>query len=1027
MKASLKAVGRGLGLLLAVALCAGAVAAQQAAATLRGQVSDEFGGVIVGATVTVTDSGGKSKSTVSGSDGAFNVAGLMPGRHSIRVFATGFAPYESADIDVKSGRNELPAITLGVSLEKEEVTVAAEGPLSVDTASAGAIVLKGKDLETLPEDPDELAAALAALAGPAAGPNGGQITIDGFEGGRIPSRDSIREVRINDNPLSAENDRPGFGGISILTKPGTEKLRGSFGTTFNDESMNSRNPFLRQEKRPPFQFRQFSGNLSGTIVPKKSSFFIDFGRSETDDNDLVNGTVLTPLDDPLGAEVPFNLAVLTPRRNWNFSPRVDYAINANHTLVARYNYFRNRDLNQGVSQYSLPERAFDNGFSSHNLQLTETAVVNKTTVNETRFQFIRNRSQQDALNDGVAINVSDAFFAGGAPVGDSFNESTRWELTNTTTQARGAHSLKFGARLRGVSLSDFSENNFNGTYSFSSLAEYRAALAGRDTATQFSVSGGEPLTEISQVDFGGFFQDDWKLRPNLTVGYGLRYERQSNIDSNLNFAPRVYLAWSPDGGAQQQAKTVIRIGAGIFYDRIGENFALQSLRFNGLNQQQFIVTEPLSDEEIEKLPISAEQRQLERSRAEQARGILSRFNGSAPTSEELSAFSVSQTTRRMAPDATAPYSYITGLIVTRQLTKTSTLNVFFSTYDTRHVLRQRNINAPLNDVRPRPDLGNVFQFETSGTQSMKQLNVSLSKQFMPGVSITANYTLGKAQSDTDFGGFPMNQYDLSGEYSRTSFDSRHRFILFASLGIPKLKLSLNPMIIANTGRPFNIITGIDNNRDGIINDRPAFATDATRRCAPGQRAGVDPCDLVESRWGNFDLNPKPGQTIIPRNFGEGPGFFAVNLRIGRSFAFGDTEASRAAAARAQQQRDQQRQGGDRAGNRGGGDRTGPGGPGGPGGGGPRGGGGPVHGGMGGGPMMIMMGAPGGGGEGKRYTLNFSLNFINLLNRTNFSQPVGNLRSPEFGQSLFSVGGFGGFGGNQAAGNRRVQASVRFSF
>ncbi|MCA1621660.1 MAG: carboxypeptidase regulatory-like domain-containing protein [Acidobacteria bacterium] len=984
---------------------------------------------MVGATVTVTDSGGKSKNTVSGSDGGFTVAGLTPGRYSIRVFATGFAAYEGADIDVKSGRNELPAITLGISLEKEEVTVASEGPLSVDTASAGAIVLKGKDLESLPEDPDELAAALSALAGPAAGPNGGQITIDGFEGGRIPSRDSIREVRINDNPLSAENDRPGFGGISILTKPGTDKLRGSFGMTFNDESMNSRNPFLKQAKRPPFQFRQFNGNLSGTIVPKKSSFFIDFNRGETDDNDLVNGRVLSPLNDPLGAEVPFNLAVLTPRRNWNISPRVDYAINSNHTLVARYHFHTSRDLNQGVSQYSLPERAFDSGFSAHNLQLTETAIVNKTTVNETRFQFIRNRFEQDSLNDGVAINVFDAFSSGGAPVGDSFNESTRWEVTNTTTQARGTHSLKFGARLRGVRLSDFSENNFNGTFTFSSLAEYRAALAGEDTATQFSISGGEPLAEISQVDFGGFFQDDWKLRPNLTVGYGLRYERQTNIKSSLNFAPRVYLAWSPDGGAQRQAKTVIRLGFGLFYDRIGENFALQSLRFNGLNQQQFIVTEPLTDEEIDKLPIGAEQRLAERARAQQARAILARFDGTVPTSEELSGFGVSQTTRRMAPDATAPYSYISGLIVTRQLTKTSTLNLFFSTYDTRHVLRQRNINAPFNGVRPQPGLGNVFQFETSGTQSMKQLNISLSKQFMPGVSITANYTIGKAQSDTDFGGFPMNQYDLSGEYSRTSFDTRHRFILFASLGIPKLKLSLNPMIIANTGRPFNIITGIDNNRDGIINDRPAFATAATVRCAPDQRAGfddpddgLDPCDLVETPWGNFDISPKPGQTFIPRNFGEGPGFFSVNLRIGRSFAFGDTEASRAAAARQQQQREQQRQGGDRAGNRtggpgGGGGQRGPGG----------GGGGPIQGGMAGGPMMIMMGAPGGGGEGKRYTLNFSLNFINLLNRTNFGQPVGNLRSPDFGQSLFSVGGFGGFGGNQAAGNRRVQASVRFSF
>ncbi|HEX8291023.1 MAG TPA: carboxypeptidase regulatory-like domain-containing protein, partial [Pyrinomonadaceae bacterium] len=534
MKASFKAVGRGLGLLLAFALCAGAAFAQQAGASLRGQVSDEFGGVIVGATVTVTDAAGKAKTVVTDSDGSFAFAGLAPGRYSVRVFSTGFAPFENPEFEVAAGRNEFPQVTLGVSLEKEEVTIASEGPLSVDTASAGAIVLKGKDLEALPEDPDELAAALQALAGPAAGPNGGQITIDGFEGGRVPSRDAIREVRVNDNPLSAENDRPGFGGIQIFTKPGTEKLRGSFGMTFNDESFNSRNPFLRSEKRPPFQFRQYSGNLSGTIVPKKMSFFLDFNRGETDDNDLVNGRVIDPLADPLGPEVRFNLAVLTPRRNWNLNPRLDYAINDKHTLVGRYHFFRNEDLNQGVTQYALPERAFDYNFSSHNVQLTETAIVNRTTVNETRFQFIRNRAEQDALNSQLAINVFDAFSSGGATIGDSFNESTRWEVTNTTTQARGNHSLKFGARLRGVRLSDFSQNNFNGTYTFSSLADYR-----RRVATQFSLSRGEPLSEISQVDFGGFVQDDWKLRPNLTVGAGLRYERQTNIESAFNFAPRV--------------------------------------------------------------------------------------------------------------------------------------------------------------------------------------------------------------------------------------------------------------------------------------------------------------------------------------------------------------------------------------------------------------------------------------------------------------------------------------------------------
>ncbi|MFL6283230.1 MAG: carboxypeptidase regulatory-like domain-containing protein, partial [Pyrinomonadaceae bacterium] len=891
MKVSLNKIGRAFGLLLLFALCAGVASARQATGSLRGQLADEFGGVIVGGSVTVTDAAGKAKTVASDNDGNFTLAGLAPGKYTVRAIAPGFALYENAEVEVGNGRNELGKITLGVSLEKEEVTVASEGPINVEGSSAGAIVLKGKDLEALPDDPDDLAAALSALAGPSAGPNGGQITIDGFEGGRIPSKDSIREIRINDNPLSAERDQPGFGGIQILTKPGTDKLRGTVYGTFNDESLNARNPVLRSEKRPPFQFRQFGGSLSGTIVPKRLSFFFDIERGETDDNDIINATILDPLTlTPLG----FNTAVLTPTRRFNMSPRFDYAINNNHTLVARYSYFRNSLDNQGVSQFSLPERAYDVATHSHQLQLTETAVLNKTTVNETRFQFIRNRNEQTALNTGVATNVLESFFSGGASVGDSFNESTRWELTNSTTWAHGLHSVKYGARVRGIHLSDFSEGNFNGTFTFggsrgvldslTSLERYRrtqellraggtpAQLAAAGLGpTQLSLVGGEPLADISQVDFGGFVQDDWKVRPNLTLGAGLRYEAQTNIGSKYNFAPRVYLAWSPDTTPQKQGKTAIRLGFGIFYDRVSESMSLQALRFNGVNQQQFIISAPFADDTS--------------ARAQQARAILSLYP-ILPTVEQLSTFAVPQTTRQLASDIQAPYSYISGFILTRQLSKTLTLNVFASTYSTRHLLRSRSINAPLSTtgLRPRPELGDIYQFETSGTQNMKQLNIGVNKQISRAFSIFANYTYGRAFSDADFGGFPVNQYDVSGEYGRSFFDTRHRVFIGGSMGVPFLKLSLNPIIIANTGRPFNITTGFDNNRDSIFNDRPAFA-DAQTASA----------DLRHTQWGDFDINPKAGQTIIPRNYAEGPGFFSVNLRVGRAISFGDTAASRAAA------------------------------------------------------------------------------------------------------------------------------------
>ncbi|HYY93800.1 MAG TPA: hypothetical protein VE713_04730, partial [Pyrinomonadaceae bacterium] len=874
-------------------------------------------------------------------------------------------------------------------------------------------------------------------------PNGGQILIDGFEGGRIPPKDSIREIRVNDNPLSAERDQPGFGGIQIFTKPGTDKLRGSLYGTFNDESMNSRNPFLQSPKRPPFQFRQYGGSISDSIIPKKASFFFDFERGETDDNDLVNATVLDP---QTLLPVPFNTAVLTPARRINTSPRLDYQISKNHTLVARYNYFRTAQKNLGVTQFSLPERAFNQLTSSHTLQMTETAVLNKTTVNETRFQFIRNHTNQTALNAAVALNVLDAFTSGGATVGDSFNSSSRWEVTNTTTQARGLHSLKFGARVRGIKLTDFSENNFNGTYTFgggfarpvsfdsqgnpvagasaplTSIERFRETQellrAGGGAAqlaafglgpTQLSLVGGQPLAEISQVDFGGFVQDDWKLRPNLTLGGGLRYEAQTHVSSRFDFAPRLYLAWSPDGKGGKPARTVIRTGFGIFYDRIAETLSLNALRFNGTNQQQFIISAPLPGDNS--------------ARAQQALSILSQFPH-LPTVDQLSAFAVPQTTRRLQPGITAPYSYISGIILTRQLSKTMTLNVFGSTYNSRHVLRSRNINAPLpTGLRPQPTLGDIYEYETSGTQNIEQLNVGINKQINRAFSFFANYTISKAKGDTDFGGFPVNQYDLRGEYSRSSFDVRHRFTLIGTMAIPYLKLALNPILIASSGRPFNIITGFDNNRDGIFNDRPAFADSQTPAA-----------DLRHTPYGDFDINPKPGQTIIPRNFGQGPGFFSLNLRVSRTIGFGAMPgAARQVAQNSGSGGQQQGQGGGGDNNRGnnnnrggrdGGNRGSSGGrSGGERGGGSRPGGPQVMGGGIGGPMMVALGGP--TGEQKRYTMTFSLFFINMLNHTNFANPVGNLSSPFFGQSLSTAGGFGG--GNAASGNRRIQASVRFNF
>src|SRR5215212_10693107 len=295
MNLSKKIITRSVGvvLMLALSIVVG-FAQQQQAGTLRGIVTDEFGGALVGATVTAVNQTGVEKSTVTNDEGNYVISGLTPGAYTVRAVANGFAVFEAQDVEISAARREPLDMKLSVTIEEQKVTVSGDQRnISTDSESnADAIVLRGKDLDALPDDPDDLAAALSALAGPSVGPNGGQIYIDGFTGGRLPPKEAIREVRVSQNPLNAENDQPGFGRIDILTRPGFGKITGSASYGFQDESLNARNPFA--PNRAAFQQRLLSFTLGGPISAKKSSFFIDFQRREEDDNDIIVARVLDP-------------------------------------------------------------------------------------------------------------------------------------------------------------------------------------------------------------------------------------------------------------------------------------------------------------------------------------------------------------------------------------------------------------------------------------------------------------------------------------------------------------------------------------------------------------------------------------------------------------------------------------------------------------------------------------------------------------------------------------------------------------
>src|SRR5579862_9307249 len=225
-------------------------------ATLRGQVTDQAGALVPGAKVTLNGPGARVQSATADDNGVYLFTGLAPGRYT----ATGSAP------DLVSPHPATVTVTAGVQILNLQLDVMATtqhvvvqdntGPVVTTDPSnnAGALVLRGDDLQALSDDPDDLASDLQALAGPAAGPGGGAIYVDGFSGGQLPNKDSIREIRINQNPFSPEYDKIGFGRIEIFTKPGSDHLHGLLGYNLGSEVWNGRNPYAAQ--KAPFLLQE---------------------------------------------------------------------------------------------------------------------------------------------------------------------------------------------------------------------------------------------------------------------------------------------------------------------------------------------------------------------------------------------------------------------------------------------------------------------------------------------------------------------------------------------------------------------------------------------------------------------------------------------------------------------------------------------------------------------------------------------------------------------------------------------------
>jgi hypothetical protein len=958
----------------------------QTAANLRGIITDPSGASVPGALVQLREAGIDQRATTDNT-GAYNFAAVKPGKYTVRFIAKGFTLMERRDVEI-----DKPTVLdaqLTVAAESQVVNVEAEAnTVSTDTASNGdALVLGEKELATLSDDPDELSQQLQALAGPGGGPDGAQIYIDGFTGGNLPPKSSIREVRINSNPYAPEFDRPGFGRIQIFTKPGTDTLRGQAFMQYNKEALNSRSPLLDQSKRPPYQTDFFGANLSGPILKSKASFSFDGEHRIIDENAFILATTLDSSFNPLN----INQAILTPQYRTTLSPRLDYSINSNNTLTVRYQNTQVQLDKEGVGGFSLADQAYNQANSENTLQVTETSVLSPNAINETRFQYMRTDLSNTADNGIPALIVQGAFQSGGPQIGNSSTLTNNLELTNTSTYTKGRHVFKWGGRVRESFLNDTSVNNFGGTFSFfggigpeldadnepiagtsedlTALEVYQRTLlfeqegwsaaairAAGGGATQFSLNTGIPATSLNQLDAGLFVNDDFRARPNLTFSYGLRYEAQTNIGDHSDFAPRLAMAWGLDGGASKAAKTVLRAGFGVFYDRIGITDSLNAMRYNGLTQQSYLILNP-------------------------------DFFPTVPSITSLSADAQPEQLQMIYGGIKAPRNYQGSIGLDRQVNRHFRINATYVESRGVHLERSVNINAPIDGIYPDGNSDIRLLTESVGFSRSHMLfvspNLSIGKIFLFGF-----YGLSYGMDDNE--GQPANPYDLRAEWGPSSFaDIRHRLFLGSSLPLP-LKFSISPFFLVQSGTPYDITTGIDSYDTGFATERPALVTGLSAATCTGGSL------LYASGFGCFNLDPAPGTPTIGRNSARGPGMVNLGLRLARTWSFGGSGESGPAPG-----------------------QMGP--P--PGGGGARGGGGPPPGGgpPGGGPPPGMFGAA----SGHKYNLTLSANARNALNHPNYAVPNGDLTSPFFGEHL-SLAGFGPFG-SPSTYDRKIDLQLRFSF
>jgi outer membrane receptor protein involved in Fe transport len=837
-----------LSLVIAVLTSAAAsAAAQSATGSIEGVISDQSGAVLPGVTVTVTQSQtGLSRSAVTDDQGIFRVPLLPVGAYEVNAELSGFTPRKETGVRLTIGQTLNLSIQLALASVSEIVQVQSTTPVIETSKSQVSSTVSEVSVQNLPVNGRNFIDFALLTPGVTKDVRTGDISFAGQRGtlnslvvdgadnnntffgqslgrtgsGRAPyqfSQDAVQEFQVNSNAYSAEYGRAGGAVINVVTKSGTNAVHGSGFWFVRDKKMNANDAInvLRNLPKSPYHFDQFGGTIGGPLRRDKDFFFFNYDgqRNTTPNTVFLNVPANAPTD-------PASLAAIDRLRplaeSWErrqdqdvFLIKTDHQLASAHRVTVRYNHqnFTGQNFENGGANMSEQHTGNSNVYT-RTFNASMTSVLGSRLFNEVRFQTARDREPGFANSDLPEANIR----SGGTLVltigRNSFSprETTikRWQVADTLTWARGAHKLKGGFDFQFDDILNFFPGNFGGSYTFNSLASFNAGtpnlVAGEQYVQAFEGPGTTgPTTNPNLQEYSFFAQDEWRLRPDLTLNLGVRYDvmktakpETRNPDPDLaaadidtsrleadtnNLGPRIGLAWSPGG-----KKYVVRGGYGIFYGRTPSIMLGTAHSNNGINILTYTFTGasvPTYPNRFSSIPtggaaqrpsILVVDKDFQNPRLQQA---------SAGFDYEL----MSNTSLSVS------YLFVKGDSLPRSIDRNlgPLGSATFTVAGSNEALSYHRFGAA--NLRPFANFNRVIVFEATAESLYNGVTFEVNRRFSSGLQARVAYTLGRVEdtvpdatavvpgSTGDDLKYASNPVDFDADRTDGANDQRHRFVL----------------------------------------------------------------------------------------------------------------------------------------------------------------------------------------------------------------------------------------------------------